>query len=93
MISLSHKQRFLAEEKLAAQHRDIVVTEAFQRATETALLQLLSELPDTVDQVTAVAQYHRIMGARMYITRLLNIAEKTPPETKPTRYGLDHQLK
>jgi hypothetical protein len=93
MISFSHKQRFLAEEKLAGQHRDVVATESFQRASETALLQLIAEMPDTVDQITALAQYHRIIGARMYMKSLVNVAEKAPPQTKPTRYGLDHELK
>jgi hypothetical protein len=93
MISLSHKQRFLAEEKLAGQHRDVVATESFQRASETALLQLIAEMPETIDEGTAAAQYHRLMGARAYMSRLLTIAEKTLPESKPHRYGLDHQLK
>ena len=41
----SPKQRFLQEDRLAKQFLDVVDSEAFQRATELAMLALVAEVP------------------------------------------------
>lgn len=92
-MNLTPKKDFQGKKQFADAHRDLVVSTPFREALHAALLEQVLALPPTTDPDAAAAAYHSIMGARQFITHLLNIAEqsKTPPTTPPA--NLDHSIK
>jgi len=92
-MNLTPKKEFLEKKVLADAHRDLVVSARFREALNAALLDYVVSMTHTEDPVAAAAAYHSIMGAREFITHLLNIAEmsKSPPAPLPT--NLDHGVK
>lgn len=91
-MNVSPKQRFLSEEKLARQFLDQVDSEAFQRATELAMLAMLDELSNH-KTVEAIEGHHRIQGARRFLEILKSFPEKLPPLTPRASHNIDHNLK
>ena len=89
-MTLNPKTRFQAQDALAKQHLDISASEAFQRAAESALLQMVMEIPSPKDQEQAAANWYAMAGARAYVNLLLNIAEKPQPPAKTSTHNLDH---
>jgi len=89
----SPKTRFLATPH-APRWVDVVVSEAYQAATESAMLQFVNSLSDTLEAPTADAAYQRILGARAFLAVLTTIADpaKSPP-AKPTSANLDHTVR
>lgn len=85
----SAKERLLAEKAIANQHLDTVSSEAFLRAAEAALLEMVMAAPSEVSEADAAANYHRIVGARDYLRALLSIAEPPQPLKPKPQYGLD----
>jgi hypothetical protein len=75
---LAPKRRFQsAYPEITKAIADVMVSGDFQQAAESALLELVAELPNTTDPLVAAGCYHRIMGARQYLEQLLSIAK--PP--------------
>lgn len=92
-MNLTPRKDFIAKKAFADAHRDLVVSTQFREALHAALIEQVMSLGNVSDPIEAAAEYHRIIGARTFITHLLNIAEvpKTPPTPLPT--NLDHQVK
>lgn len=82
-MNTSPKSRFLSEEKLAKQFLDVVDSEAFQRATELAMLQLI-ENSKSMDE---------IKGAQNFLAILKTLPEKPAPLPVRTSHNLQHDLK
>jgi len=82
-MNKSPKKRFLEQEELARQFLDITDSEAFQRATELALLSLMEE----------AATIEAIKGAQEFLNILKNLPEKPGPLPKRTVHTLNHDLK
>ena len=85
-MNASPKSRFLEQEKLAGQFLDVVDSEAFQRASELAMISLMEELKptDTLDYVR---------GAQRFLEILKNLPEKPKPLPARISHNLDHVLK
>ena len=79
----SPKKRFLEQEQLARQFLDQVDSEAFQRATELALLALMDE----------AATIEAIKGAQRFLDILKALPEKSVPPPKRMSHNLQHDLK
>jgi len=92
-MNLTPKKDFQGKKQFADAHRDQVVSTPFREALHAALLDHVLSMPATSDPIVAAAAYQQIVGAREYITHLLNLAEmsKTPPTPLPT--NLDHSIK
>lgn len=90
---LTPKKDFQGKKQFADAHRDLVVSTPFREALHAALIDQIMAMPMTYDPSESVAAYNRIMGARDFISHLLNIAEmsKTPPTTPPA--NLDHSIR
>ena len=90
---LTPKKDFQEKKQFATAHRDLVVSTQFREALHAALIDQVMNLKDVHDPELASAEYQRIIGAREFITRLLNVAEQTksPPEPLPT--NLNHGVK
>jgi hypothetical protein len=80
------RQQFLKDERAATEHASLMASRPFRHAANVALLQVVDSVSDTTDPVDAAAAYHRIIGAREYLKKLLtlgdvtNEAEPLPPE-------------
>lgn len=86
------KARFL-ESTLVKAHQETVDSKQFVEAAQATLAQMVWDLPDVTDQVTAAACYHRILGAKQFIRALASLGEKAaPPEPRPS-HNLQHDLK
>jgi len=90
-MNLTPKKDYYAKSILASAHRDLVVSSAFREALNAALIQQLMDIPFTYDIDEAVAAYNRLMGARDFITHLLNLAEAPKTPTKPPNDNLDYK--
>jgi len=82
-MNTSPKTRFLSDERLQKQFLDQVDSEAFQRATELALLALMDE----------AATIEAIKGAQRFLDILKALPEKPGPLPKRASYNLSHELK
>ena len=90
-MNSSPKTRFMAEERLAKQFLDMVDSEAFQRATELAMIAFQIEL--SILEVESGPAFERIVGAQRFLEILKALPEPVkPPSPRPT-HNLDHQLK
>jgi len=83
MVNQSPKARFIEQEQLARQFLDQVDSEAFQRATELALLALMGE----------AATIEAIKGAQRFLDILKSLPEKPVPPPKRPSHNLVHDLK
>lgn len=92
-MNLTPKKDFQGKKQFADTHRDLVLSTPFREALHAALIDQIMDLRDSYDPDVAAAEYQRIMGAREFITHLLNIAEmsKTPPTNPPA--NLDHSIR
>jgi hypothetical protein len=92
-MNLTPKLHYQANKPFANAHRDLVVSTQFREALHAALINHVLSLPTTNEPAAAAACYHQIVGARDFITQLLNVAEqpKTPPTTPPA--NLDHKIR
>jgi hypothetical protein len=90
---LTPKKDFQDKKQFAEAHRELVVSTQFREALQAALVDHVLSLPTIADSSAAAAAYHQIVGAREFITRLLNVAEtpKAPPTPLPT--NLNHEVK
>jgi hypothetical protein len=84
----SPKVRFLEQKPFVTSHQDVVLSAPFLAAADAALLQLISDLPDTTDPTMAAAAYHRILGARQYLRMLETVADS--PKPLPPKRSLDN---
>jgi len=89
----SAKERLLEQKNVAHQHLDVVSSESFLRAAEAALLEMVMNAPEGVAGVDALAEYHKIVGAKKYLQLLINIAEPPKPLPEKPNYGLDRNTK
>lgn len=92
-MTLTPKKDFQGKKQFADAHRDLVMSAQFRESLQAALLDMIVAMPDTFDPVLAAAQYHSIMGAREFISHILNIAEQTKTPPTPLTTNLDHQVK
>jgi len=92
-MNLTPKKEFLEKKVLADAHRDLVVSARFREALNAALIDYIVAFTPVTDTEISAANFHRIEGAREFITHLLSIAEmpKSPPAPLPT--NLDHGVK
>ena len=90
---LTPKKDFQEKKQFATAHRDLVVSTQFRESLHAALLDQIITMPMTYDPVEAAAAYNRIMGARDFITHLLNVAEQTKPLPEPLPTNLNHGVK
>ena len=92
-MKLDSKGRLLKDQPTVIKHRDRVVDDAFLRIAEVTLIEMVMNAPEIHTPEEALAQYAKIIGARDYLTGLLNIAETpSPPPRKPSTGNLDHRL-
>jgi hypothetical protein len=80
------RQQFLKDERAATEHASLMASRPFRHAANVALLQVVDSVSDTTDPVDAAAAYHRIIGAREYLKKLLTLGDAVtdvgalPPE-------------
>jgi hypothetical protein len=82
-MNVSPKSRFLQQEGLARQFLDQVDSEAFTRATELAMLQLMEE-SESIEQ---------IKGAKRFLEILKALPEQAVSLPKRSAHTLNHDLK
>lgn len=92
-MNLSPRIRFIEAKDLSRRHLDVVASESFLRAAEAALLDLVMSMPDSTEPTVAIASFNRIIGAREYLKRLMNIGEPIMPGERPPTFNLEHNLK
>jgi hypothetical protein len=91
-MTLTPRQSY-QEDKIATKfHTDLVVQTRFRDACHAALLEQILNLPVTDDVNQQAAAYNRIMGARDFITHLLNIAEEKKPAPMTPFANLNHRV-
>jgi hypothetical protein len=90
---LTPKIKFLDNPDYVRLHQELVVSDRFRAAVEASLVEQIMALPSTHDHNEAAAAYYRIMGARDFISHLLNIAETSKPIAKPLSANLDHSIR
>lgn len=76
-------------------HLEMTDSTVFQEAAQTTLAQMVMDLPDSsvVDPQTAIAGYHRIIGARQYMKALMALStQPKAPDVRDT-FNLNHDLK
>lgn len=90
----SPKARYLKDAASSVKaHADLVDQVIFQEGAEIAMLQMIAEMSDTTDPVIAAAGYHRIMGARTFLSHLYNVSRPSaPPPPKQKAGNLDHTV-
>jgi|KBSSwiStaDraftv2_1062776.scaffolds.fasta_scaffold1945393_2 hypothetical protein len=89
---LTPRKKFQDAAQTLRVHRELVVSDSFRSALESALVEYALTLLPTDDPQKAAASFHRIEGAREFINHLLNIGETAaPPVTRPSA-NLDHKL-
>ena len=85
-MNSSPKQRFLEQKALQKQFLDVVDSEAFQRACELAMLQLVAEVP-------ADGTMEFVRGADRFLEILRNMPEEAKPMPARRSYSLNHDLR
>ncbi len=90
-MNLTPRQNFQEDANAAKFHRELVMLERFRDACHASLLEQVLALPMTYDQAEAASAYYRIMGARDFITHLLNIAEERKPIAGSPVGNLNHR--
>lgn len=92
-MNLTPKKDFLLKKEWADHHRELVVSSNFREALNAALIEQVLALPETSNPVEAAASYHTIIGARKFISHLLNIAEQVKAAPEPLPTNLDHTIR
>jgi len=91
----SPRHQFLKDERVATEHASMMAGCGFRYATDVALLQVIHDLTNTVDPVEAAAAYHRVMGAREYLKKLLTLGDVdsgSKPLTEVERSSLNFKV-
>jgi len=91
-MTLTPRQSYQEDNVAAKFHRDLVTQTRFRDACHAALLEQVLSLPMTNDANEQAAAYSRIMGARDYLTHLLNIAEEKKPAPVTPSANLNHRV-
>ena len=91
-MNQSPKARFLREENLARQFLDQVDSEAFQRASELAMLALQEELTVTLLDAAQTYGFQRMVGAQRFLEILKALPEPVKLPTPKPNYNLRHEL-
>lgn len=69
---------------------DVIASPAFLEICEAALLEYQSRFETfQIDDDDAAAFYHNSVGARQYMSVLLDMSTPTPPTPKPIRQNLE----
>jgi hypothetical protein len=92
-MTITPRSRFQEDKPRASKHRDFVVSSQYLTAADAALLQVINEMADSVDPATAIAGYHRIMGARKFMEAFANLAEQPRLTPSKENFNLNHALK
>ena len=92
-MNLTPKKDFIAKKQFADAHRELVVSTQFREALHAALIEHVMNLKDVHDPELAAAEFQRIMGAREFITHLLNVAEMPKTPASPPPANLDHSIR
>jgi hypothetical protein len=91
-MTLNPRQSYHEDQIAAKFHRDLVTQSRFRDACHAALLEQIIGLPLTYEVTEAAAAYNRIIGARDFITHLLNIAEEKKPAPVTPSANLNHRI-
>lgn len=81
MQVLSPKQKLVSDSAVVKQWHQIVDSSFFIEMSEKALMDYIESVGD-MNESTAIANYYRIQGARLFRKRLLTFAD--PPEPRRT---------
>ena len=91
----SSKTRFLKKSAYVKSHFDLVVSEPFIAACDAAMLSLVDDLggnPTSETELSA-ANHQRLVGARLFLQKLLTIADAPKPiSPKSTGDNLKHDV-
>lgn len=89
----SPKSRFLENQDAVKRHLDLIVNPHFIAASEVALLQLVRETVTGYDKnpQTALAGFHRIEGAYLYLQTLRTLGVSAPLPVISDPYNLDQR--
>jgi len=90
-MNFTPKQRFQENKQYTEAHRELVVSDRFRAAAESALLHLVMDLSDCSDPATAAANWHRIEGARSYVRSIINLGEVGKALPEPPPQNLNHR--
>jgi hypothetical protein len=90
---LTPRPRFQENKAYCSHHKELVVSDQFRAALEASLVEQVMALPNVTDPIEAAANFQRIMGARDFITHLLNVAEQSSPPNKPPVGNLNHSIR
>lgn len=90
-MNLTPRAKFQSKVDQTKAHLDLVVSDGFRNACESALLEMVLAMPNVSDQIEAAASYNRIMGATEFLRRLLSIAETTEPPRERPPQNLNHR--
>lgn len=88
----SAKERFLTSALNVSNHRQMMEQPSFERGTDAAMIQLVSELSNEVkDQASALSVGFRIAGAVAYLKSLKTLSEKPSLPYTRTSDNLTHK--
>lgn len=89
----SPKARLLRRKIEVKSIQEVADSATFEVMADTALLQYVHDLPDTLREDEATANYHRIIGARDFLAKLSTIAEKAQVVTQTvSTANLNHKV-
>lgn len=90
--NLTPRARFQQSGTKLSAHRDLISSEAFRVAIDTALLQYQAELCEkTTDMNTAARTGVCMLGAQEFIGVLRKLAENSSPRPNPINDNLPHR--
>lgn len=78
----SPKIRLLRNKRLAQSIHEVVTSSEFQAAADATLLQLIHDQQNTSDPTLAIAAYHQVRGAKLFLDKLQSIADQHKPAPK-----------
>lgn len=88
---MTPKERLLQDKKLTDAILEMTSSSTFEQAADITLLQVIHDLGDTTDELPASAVYHRLMGARAFLSKLKTIATRQlPPPRRTIGDNLNH---
>jgi len=87
---VSPKQRLLADQNLAAAHRNLVDSALWQQTRDLALLAVIEAMPDVTDPSLALAAYHSTRGARDMLRVFEDLSALPKPKPTPPSTGLNY---
>ncbi len=91
IMNLDSRKRFM-ESSHAKQWFDIVASNAFGAAVETAMLVTQQNLGPAPDMGAAAANAWKMQGAQKFLENLMSLTESTKPKTPPPLKKLNYAV-